>query len=65
MKTISKKYLPKSLKEKNKISKVMEEFRGGKLHSGSKEGKRVSSRSQAIAIALNEARKVSKGRRKH
>jgi hypothetical protein len=48
-------------KEK-KISKVMREFDADKLHSGSKKGPRVSSRKQAVAIALSEARKVGKKR---
>jgi len=38
-----------------KVSKVMKEFRKGKLHSGSKKGPVVKSRKQAIAIALSEA----------
>ena len=42
-----------------KISKVMREFKGGKLHSGSKKGPKVTSKKQAIAIALSEA-KMSK-----
>lgn len=40
-----------------KISTVMREFKEGKLHSGSKEGPKVKSRKQAVAIALNEAGK--------
>ena len=43
---------------KAKIKKVMHEFKFGTLHSGSKKGPRVSNRKQAIAIALNQARKV-------
>ena len=39
-----------------KIGRVMEEFTKGKLHSGSKEGPKVKSTKQAVAIALNEAR---------
>ena len=39
---------------KNKIHKVMEEHKEGKLRSSS--GKKVQSRKQAIAIALSEAR---------
>lgn len=35
----------------------MREFKGGKLHSGSKGGPKVKSRKQAIAIALSEARR--------
>jgi len=42
---------------KRKIKKVMEEFKTGTLHSGSKKGPKVQSRDQAIAIALSEARK--------
>ena len=38
-----------------KVSKVMHEHKQGKLKSGS--GKKVKSRKQAVAIALNEARK--------
>ena len=38
-----------------KVSKVMKEFKGGKLHSGSKKGPVVKSRKQAIAIAMSEA----------
>jgi hypothetical protein len=40
---------------KGKVHKVMEEHKEGKLKSGS--GKKVKSRKQAVAIALNEARK--------
>lgn len=38
-----------------KVHKVMKEHKEGKLKSGS--GKKVKSRKQAVAIALNEARK--------
>lgn len=41
---------------KTKIATVMEEYKEGTLHSGKSE-KPVSSRKQAIAIALSEARK--------
>jgi hypothetical protein len=40
---------------KKKIHKVMKEKKEGTLKSGS--GKKVTSRKQAVAIALNEARK--------
>ncbi len=43
--------------KKSKIAKVMKEFKEGKLHSGSKKGPEVNKRSQAVAIALSEARK--------
>lgn len=50
--------MPKeSKKAEKKIHKVMGEFKRGELHSGSKEGSKVKSRSQAIAISLSEARK--------
>ena len=38
-----------------KVGKVMKEYKEGKLHSGSKKGPTVTSRKQAIAIALSEA----------
>lgn len=43
-----------------KVEKVMEEYKGGKLHSGSKKGPVVTSRKQAVAIALSEAGKSKK-----
>jgi hypothetical protein len=45
----------KKTKAEKKISKVMTEYNKGKLHSGSKSGPVVKSRSQATAIALAEA----------
>jgi hypothetical protein len=44
-------------KSKDKVRKVMHEFKTGKLHSGSKTGPKVKSRRQAIAIAMSEAGK--------
>ena len=38
-----------------KVGKVMHEYKAGKLHSGSKKGPTVTSRKQAVAIALSEA----------
>ena len=38
-----------------KIGKVMGEYKSGMLHSGSKKGPEVTSRKQAIAIALSSA----------
>jgi len=55
---------PKSKKAKRKVGKVMEEWKEGKLHSGSKKGPKVKSQKQAIAIALSEARKVNKKKKK-
>ena len=45
--------------KKDKVQKVMHEFKAGSLHSGSKKGPVVKNRKQAIAIALSEA-KMSK-----
>ena len=39
-----------------KVEKVMKEMKEGKLRSG-RSGKKVTSRKQAIAIGLSEARK--------
>jgi hypothetical protein len=44
-----------STKGKRKVHKVMKEHKEGTLKSGS--GKKVTSRKQAVAIALSEARK--------
>jgi hypothetical protein len=48
-------------KGKDKVRKVMHEFKEGSLHSGSKTGPKVKSRKQAIAIAMSEAGKRRKG----
>lgn len=42
---------------KDKVAKVMKEFKGGKLHSGSKTGPVVTNKKQAVAIGLSEQRK--------
>jgi len=41
-----------------KIAKVMGEFKRGELHSGSKDGAKVTKPAQAKAIAMSEARKA-------
>lgn len=41
----------------SKVQKVMHEFKSGGLHTGSKKGPVVTSRKQAIAIAMSEAGK--------
>ena len=48
-----RKYSPKAQK---KVEKSMHEFKRGKLKSG-KSNKKVTSRKQAIAIGLSQARK--------
>jgi hypothetical protein len=41
----------------DKVGKVLGEYKRGVLHSGSKTGPKVTSREQAVAIAMSEARK--------
>ena len=48
---------PKGPKAQTKIKKTMTEFKSGTLHSGSDKGPLVKKRSQAIAIALSQARR--------
>ena len=47
-----------------KVGKVMHEFKAGTLHSGSKKGPEVTSRKQAIAIAMSEAGMGKKTKKK-
>jgi hypothetical protein len=51
----SKERSSSAAKGRSKTEKVMHEHKHGTLKSGS--GKKVKSRKQAVAIALNEARK--------
>jgi hypothetical protein len=53
---MAKKY---STAAQKKVKKVMEERKAGTLRSGSS-GKKVTSRKQAIAIGLSEARRAGK-----
>ncbi len=46
-----------SKKAQKKVATVMHEYKSGGLHSGSKKGPQVKNRKQAVAIALNEARR--------
>jgi hypothetical protein len=48
--------MAKGSKGQAKVQKVMHEWKAGTLHSG-KRGPTVTSRKQAIAIALSEARR--------
>lgn len=50
--------IKKKSKGQKKIGKVMTEYEHGELHSGSKKGPEVTSKKQAVAIALSEARKA-------
>ena len=46
----------KSSRGRGKVRKVMHEYKTGELKSGS--GRKVASKKQAVAIALNEAREA-------
>ena len=60
---ITRSQLPKTTEKKQKkISKVMREYKAGKLKSG-KSNKKVVNKKQAIAIALSEAGVKKKRRR--
>lgn len=50
--------------KKDKVKRVMEEFKEKELHSGSKKGPKVTDRKQALAIAFDEARRTGKNKRK-
>jgi len=53
--------------QKAKVKKVMDEWKTGTLHSGSKTGPLVTSQRQAVAIALSQsgqARKTKARRRR-
>ena len=50
------------MKKKNKVEKVMSEFKAGTLHSG-KGGPVVKSRKQAVAIALSEQQRAKRKRK--
>lgn len=54
--------MAKTTKSARKIEKTMHEFKEGDLHSGSKTGPKVSSRRQAVAIALSQGRKAARGK---
>lgn len=51
-------------KKKERVHAEMHKFKEGSLHSGSKKGPEVKDRKQAIAIALSEAGKSKKGKKK-
>lgn len=43
--------------KENVIKQVMHEYKHGELHSGSKKGPKVTKRKQAVAIAINQAKR--------
>ena len=49
-------------KGKAKAAQVFKEWGKGELHSGSAKGPIVKNQKQAVAIALSQARKVSRAR---
>lgn len=53
--------LTRSKPAKNKLQKVMSEFKSGTLKSSS--GPKVTKKKQAVAIAMSEARRVRRPRR--
>ena len=44
---------------------VMHKFKAGELHSGSKQGPKVRSRKQAVAIMLSEKREAKGGKKEY
>lgn len=40
-----------------KVKKVMDEFKAGDLHSGTKAGPKVTNPKQAVAIGISEAKR--------
>jgi hypothetical protein len=54
----------KPTKGEKAADKVFKEWKAGTLNSGSSKGPKVTSRKQAIAIALSEKERASKKRKK-
>lgn len=55
---MSAKAVLSSPKFQSKVKKTMGEFKKGSLRAGSKRGPKVTSRKQAVAIALSQARRA-------
>ena len=49
--------------KREKVKRVMDEWKSGSLRSGSKKGPRVKSQRQAVAIAMSESGQSRKKRR--
>jgi hypothetical protein len=56
---------PKGPRARAKIHKVMSEFKHGQLRSGRGKAALTGGRPQAVAIALQEARRAGKGGRRN
>jgi hypothetical protein len=50
--------------QRAKVKTVMDEWKAGTLHSGSKKGPKVTSQRQAIAIALSQSGQSKRKTRK-
>jgi len=50
--------------KKAKVKTVMDEWKAGRLHSGSKKGPIVRSQKQAVAIALSQSGQSRKRRKR-
>lgn len=51
-------------RKRGKAAKVMHEYKQGELHLGSKRGPLVTSRDQAVAIAMSESGQARSKRKK-
>jgi hypothetical protein len=60
----SKKHEKQEQKGKGKIHTVLEEFEHGSLRSRSKKGPKVTNKQQALAIAINSAKRTKKLKKK-
>jgi hypothetical protein len=47
--------MKESRKAKNKVKKVLGEFKAGTLHSGSEKGPLIKNKRQAMAVAMSES----------